>query len=83
MFDLDNPEKPIEIPTKPGCMHKANIHMDEDQFQDTTPVQHIDQPATDAEKKALHFFETGILSLFQTYFDFLFFQTIQQALHIT
>lgn len=56
VFDLDNPEKPVEIPTKPGCMHKANTHSDED----NSSVNHIEQPPTEAEKRALHFFETGI-----------------------
>jgi len=61
VFDLDNPEKPIEIPTKPGCMHKANTHSDED---NSAVVHHIEQPPTEAEKKALHFFETGIFLFF-------------------
>ena len=31
IFDLDNPEKAVEIPTLPGCMHKANTYYDEEQ----------------------------------------------------
>ncbi|CAF4197316.1 unnamed protein product, partial [Rotaria sordida] len=60
-FDLDNLEKAIEIPTRPGCMHKANTYYDEEQpypFENSSSY-HINQPPTETEKKALHFFETG------------------------
>jgi len=42
-------------------MHKANTHSDED---NSAVIHHIEQPPTDAEKKALHFFETGIFLFF-------------------
>ncbi|CAF3936237.1 unnamed protein product [Rotaria magnacalcarata] len=60
IFDLDNPEKAIEIPTRPGCMHKANAYCDEEQpcsFENSSSY-HIGQSPTETEKKALHFFET-------------------------
>lgn len=61
VFDLDNPEKPIEIPTRPGFMHKANTSYDEDTNSlDNTLSEPIEQPPTEAEKKALHFFEAGL-----------------------
>ncbi|CAF2115895.1 unnamed protein product, partial [Rotaria magnacalcarata] len=60
IFDLDNLDKPVPIPTRSGCMHKANTYYDEEQpysfensYQDQTEA-----PPTDAEKKALHFFDT-------------------------
>ncbi|CAF1235103.1 unnamed protein product [Rotaria sp. Silwood1] len=61
IFDLDNPEKAIEIPTRPGCMHKANTYYDEEQpypFVNSSSY-HINQPPTETESKALHFFETS------------------------
>ena len=58
MFDLDNPEKPIEIPTRSGWMHKANVSDEEEQFEDVTS-EPIEQPPTETEQKALHFFEAG------------------------
>ena len=65
VFDLDNPEKPIEIPTQPGCMHKANTSYDEDTHSlDNTFTEPIEQPPTEAEKRALHFFEAGLSIVF-------------------
>ncbi|CAF2764002.1 unnamed protein product [Rotaria sp. Silwood2] len=61
IFDLDNPEKAIEIPTRPGCMHKANTYCDEEQpysFENSSSC-HIGQSPNETEKKALHFFDTG------------------------
>ncbi|CAF3842151.1 unnamed protein product [Rotaria sp. Silwood1] len=62
IFDLDNPEKAIEIPTRPGCMHRANTYYDEEQPRPlkNSFLYHIDQPPTETERKSLHFFETGI-----------------------
>ena len=61
-------------------MHKANTHSDED---NSAIVHHIEQPPTEAEKKALHFFETGIFLFFFSLNKFRFyfiFQRIPQAL---
>lgn len=62
IFDIDNPEKAIEIPTKPGCMHKADTYYDEEHPYpiENSPSNYIEQPSTESEKKALHFFDTGI-----------------------
>jgi hypothetical protein len=44
-------------------MHKANTYYDEEQqpysFENSSS-HHIEQPPTETERKALHFFETGI-----------------------
>ncbi|CAF0890909.1 unnamed protein product [Adineta steineri] len=74
IFDLDNPEKAIEIPTRTGCMHKANTYYDEEQSYslENSSSYHIDQLPTKTEKKALHFFETddttGIVFYLKTAF---------------
>jgi len=62
-FDLDNPEKPIEIPTRPGWMHKANTSVEEEQADsiDDITSEPIEQPPTEREQKALHFFDAGHL----------------------
>jgi hypothetical protein len=56
-------------------MHRANTYYDEEQpysFENSTQ-HHIEQPPTETEEKALHFFETGMKSsmiLLKTCFDF-------------
>ncbi|CAF4705211.1 unnamed protein product [Rotaria socialis] len=60
IFDLDNLDKPVPIPTRSGCMYKANTYYDEEQpcsFENPYQDQ-PEAPPTDAEKKALHFFDT-------------------------
>ncbi|CAF3636975.1 unnamed protein product [Rotaria socialis] len=60
IFDLDNLDKPVPIPTRSGSMYKANTYYDEEQpcsFENPYQDQ-PEAPPTDAEKKALHFFDT-------------------------
>ncbi|CAF1312422.1 unnamed protein product [Adineta ricciae] len=62
-FDLDNPERPVEIPTKSGCMHKANT---DDVIEQSS--NHLEKLPTETEKKALHFFDTHDSTGFAFYF---------------
>ncbi|CAF1402783.1 unnamed protein product [Adineta ricciae] len=62
-FDLDNPERPVEIPTKSGCMHKANT---DDVIEQSS--NHCEKLPTETEKKALHFFDTHGSTGFAFYF---------------
>lgn len=43
-------------------MHKANTRTDEDQpyALENSSTNHLEQPPTEAEEKALHFFDAGI-----------------------
>jgi hypothetical protein len=43
-------------------MHKANTYYDEEHAYsfENSDQHHIEEPPTEAERKALHFFETGI-----------------------
>ena len=61
-FDLDNPDKPVAIPTRPGCMHKADIDYDEEhqaQSLDNLSTHPNETTLTETEKKAFHFFDIG------------------------
>jgi hypothetical protein len=61
-------------------MHKANTYYDEEQSYpfENSSSNHIEQPPTGTERKALHFFETGIdiSNLFLSNQGNLFFQAI-------
>ncbi|CAF1275738.1 unnamed protein product [Rotaria sordida] len=71
-FDLDNPVKPIAIPTRPGCMHKADTYYDEEHpysFENSFQY-HTEISPTETEKKPFEFFDThnstGIILYFKT-----------------
>lgn len=59
---MDNPEKAVEIPTRPGCMHRADTYYDEEHpyRMENSNQHHAEPPPTQLEKKAFHFFEIGI-----------------------
>ncbi|CAF2733266.1 unnamed protein product [Rotaria sp. Silwood2] len=60
-FDLDNPDKPIVIPTRSGCMHKADTYYDEEHpysFENST-LNHTETSSNETEKKAFEFFDTN------------------------
>ncbi|CAF1127006.1 unnamed protein product [Rotaria sordida] len=70
-FDLDNPVKPIAIPTRPGCMHKADTYHDEEHpysFENSFQY-HTEISSTKTEKKPFEFFNThnstGIILYFK------------------
>ncbi|CAF3600986.1 unnamed protein product [Rotaria sp. Silwood1] len=59
-FDLDNPDKPITIPTRPGCMYKADTYYDEEHpySYENSNQHHTNISLTKTEKKAFEFFDT-------------------------
>ncbi|CAF0820278.1 unnamed protein product [Adineta steineri] len=66
-FDLDNPDRPIEIPTRSGCMYKANTDDNDEEQQPYSFEDHIEKLPTETEQKTLHFFETSDSSGFVFY----------------
>ncbi|CAF3111257.1 unnamed protein product [Rotaria sp. Silwood2] len=60
IFDLDNPIKPIQIPTRSGWMQKANTYYDEEQsYVVENSLQHQTEiPQTETENKTFEFFDT-------------------------
>ena len=50
----------MEIPTKRGCMHKADTYADDDQEQQPRPSNDPSASRAEQPRRALNFFQTGI-----------------------